>query len=256
MPSLEDQLTEIASGAGTLSRTLERVRIERARGLARAGKYAEANAELGGYERFSDPETRIEALLLFAKICAQQGAYDNASEHWRRALKLDPACAEAAAGVAALSRLRATPPMLFAVRNVFLGFGAASVIAVMIWLAGSQFTVLQDRIESTQATATSGILLRLDETDRRILSLEVELNRKLEEGFDGLGTRTDELNRNAKQLATAIAAAHRDVNQLQASPADSKLLLEKLGTLENSLAKLTTDINQLRAQVGGLRNQN
>jgi|APEBP8051073352_1049397.scaffolds.fasta_scaffold00851_3 flagellar motor protein MotB len=76
--------------------------LDRARELARAGRYTEALDVLRAFE-FDGPQ-RVPALDLAARICAQQGNPIEAERYWTAAQGHDPGCAAAAAG---LARLRA-----------------------------------------------------------------------------------------------------------------------------------------------------
>ena len=56
--------------------------------LARKGKYSQADAVLSHLVRGSD--ARLEALDLFAKVCAQQGKIEQAQAAWLKALEREP----------------------------------------------------------------------------------------------------------------------------------------------------------------------
>lgn len=64
--------------------------------LARAGRYAEAEQLLTG---LPDEQEAPAALDLHARICAQQGRWSEAREHWERALQLDATNEAYAAGL-------------------------------------------------------------------------------------------------------------------------------------------------------------
>ncbi|MBE1531183.1 tetratricopeptide repeat protein [Actinomadura algeriensis] len=91
--------------------------LAQARTLARAGRYAEAEALLDG-------ESGASVLDLRARMYAQQGRFDDADRCWAEAAALDPGDADAARGRARIAELRA--------KRASAGFGRALTAGLLL----------------------------------------------------------------------------------------------------------------------------
>lgn len=125
-----------------LSGWLIRVATVKASDLARAGRYAEAEALLrdgGGSERLS-----LEVLDLLARIRAQQGRLDDAESCWTRALGDDPSNDSCLAGLERIRRMRKRPAWL--PRSLTIAAGMVLLaVAVIAGIYAVQYALVDSR---------------------------------------------------------------------------------------------------------------
>lgn len=116
-------------GADGISSLAFNAQFGKAAGLARAGRYGEAEALLGSM----DPDLGNPVILdLRARICAQQGQLNQAEVYWRRAIEQNPGHRDYAKGLARISALQRKPVVLLFLWPVLLIAGAALLLLISL----------------------------------------------------------------------------------------------------------------------------
>lgn len=191
MFELTNQLNEIAEGVRSLSQSIDQRRLREARALARAGKYTLACQEIEGHD-FFEPWHQLEALLLLAKVFAQQGMYDKADTYFKRVLRVDSENREALLALAAISKQFSHPPL----QRVW-SFLATSLL--LITLAGLLVFFISSRIR---------------EVDSRIVGLSTEAR---DRALQQTTQITADLQALRKTYADKLANATSVINSLKQS---------------------------------------
>ena len=116
-----------------MEHTLAHAALQAATQMAAAGQYHAASALLDTLEA---PVRPLEALLLQAKILAQQGRYAEAIAPWQEVLAMAPDNSAARQGLHLAQRLRATEsPSFFWRTNLYYGLGALAMLLFLLSLA-------------------------------------------------------------------------------------------------------------------------
>jgi len=283
MIELTNHLDEIAEGIRSLSQSVDQRRLKNARSLARAGEYTQACQEIEGHN-FSEPRQRVEAVLLLAKVFAQQGEFDKASAYWKQVLRVDSENKEALSGLAAISTQYSHPPL----QRVW-GFVVGSMVlitltALLVLFINSRFQDVDSRIVSTSTDTRDFTLERSSQITEAIQTLQRTYADELAVATAGINTlkervvRAEEqavqreqvhsarfnstfaevrngLSRNRKALGIQLNSLETNTTERISTLSQEQEKLaaqtqERLGKLESSLASFGEKIQRINMSVG------
>jgi len=140
-----------SSPIGTLT---SQMTVARASGLARAGRYQEAEALIE--QELGRQRERPDLLDLFARIHAQQNHWNDAERAWTQALALDPTNETYKAGLKRVSQMRKRP-LAFFWKPAMLGLSV--VLIFLCGLASGRLTTPPSKPEVNGASSLTPTLL-------------------------------------------------------------------------------------------------
>jgi tetratricopeptide (TPR) repeat protein len=239
--------------------------IQAAAHQAAGGNYQAAAALL---DQAGPEGESLEALLLRAKIAAQQKQYDQAIGFWEQALRLDPDCSHAREGIALARRLRSSPVGGFFLRAglyyaillllvvvlsaILIGGGLALLgrgrpddlirqISVMQTDLKTLNTTVQDlesKLRESQSQMESFQQLAVktaqaaDEQNRRLTGLLEEIRHSQQEQTARQEQMEARVLRAQEDWQSQFDAYRQDVADLLGLSEDMRLLTEQWGRIE------------------------
>ncbi len=269
MIKLSQQLQHITTAINNLPQSIESKALNTARTLALSGKYDLACSQIES-QAFIEPRHKMEAILLLAKIYAQQGAFEKAAAHWKQILRMDSGNQEAVSGLAAISRHYQTPAML----RIITFIGTCFVILCIV-LGSGFFLTLQSRkiekhIDAVESRSQSLTLEKTRNIEERIQKIQVILSNGLDESFNKLGQQIDLLNEKGLQRDQALRKkVTESVSEITLNEKNNhQSLLKRVSDLEANLTeqkkalfnrvapnieRLTQNLNQIESTLGAFK---
>lgn len=204
--------------------------IEAAARMAAEGQYKAATALL---DRIEDDSLAVEALLLRARISAQQDRYDEAIVQWQEALALDPENEEARKGIATAERYKQKGGMASYARRRLVAGGLLAALVLLACVVSFSLGRITSRRGAAGAEETPAWAARLDSLGRTL-------------------DRTQEQSQKAAQgLLDQLAAFQQQQEQIRSERlAETQARKEGAARLESALDSLAGLVEKQSQELG------
>ncbi len=186
-----------------LLRLLESEHLDRARKLARAGRHAEAETIVRNAQ-ISDSGVRVSAVLLLAKLYAQQGKYEKAAESWNTILKTDPENTEAMEGLLYLQNFKSPSPFRHGIMGICFGVVLIAVAVAFYWTISADVKAVRQELAVSHQTVTNSTIDGIERINKTVKALHSKLDHNQKQSVAELDHLTLQLARQLTAMQKAI----------------------------------------------------